>query len=100
MRKKKALPPDSRPEDAIEEALLKRALGFDQEELYQESVIDRKTGEVLEAAKTRRVVKMVPPDVRALLFWLKNRRPDRWRDRIEPPAPDAEYEFDDTEQQL
>lgn len=24
-----------------------------------------------------------PPDTTAVIFWLKNRRPDRWRDRIE-----------------
>ena len=43
--------------------------------------------ERVEAALLRRATgyeeadgKVVPPDVRAAVFWLKNRRPDRWRD--------------------
>lgn len=39
----------------VENALLKRALGYDVED------------------------KHIPPDVTAIIFWLKNRRPDRWR---------------------
>lgn len=31
----------------------------------------------------------VPPKITALIYWLKNRRPDRWRDR-----PEAEDEDD------
>lgn len=31
--------------------------------------------------KIRTVVKHCPPDVTAQIFWLKNRRPDLWRDR-------------------
>ena len=27
----------------------------------------------------------MPPDVTAQIFWLKNRRPDRWRDKVEAP---------------
>ena len=26
-------------------------------------------------------VKHIPPDTTAQIFWLKNRRPDRWRDK-------------------
>ena len=43
--------------------------------------------ERVEAALLRRATgyeeadgKVVPPDVRAAVFWLKNRRPGRWRD--------------------
>ncbi len=100
MRKSKKLPPDLQPEDEVEAALLKRALGFDHEEVHQEAVIDKKSGEVLEALKTRKVLKVIPPDVRALLFWLKNRRPDRWRERVEPAAEEPEYEFDENERNL
>lgn len=28
-----------------------------------------------------RTVKHIPPDTTAQIFWLKNRRPDRWRDK-------------------
>ena len=43
--------------ERVEAALLRRATGYEEEN-----------------------GKAVPPDVRAAVFWLKNRRPDRWRD--------------------
>ena len=99
MGRKKYRNPEEKPEDAIEEALLKRALGFSQEECVTEEVIDRETGMVCETAKRRRVTKEVPPDVRALLFWLKNRRPGRWRDRVETDElPD--FGFDELDNNL
>ena len=60
------------PQDDVEKALLRRALGFRQEEIHTEDLCDKKTGEVLEAVKRRTVIKDIAPDVRALLFWLKN----------------------------
>ena len=35
-----------------------------------------------------------PPDVTAQIFWLKNRKPDDWRDRREAPPEKEEYEDD------
>ena len=36
------------------------------------------------------VKKHVPPDVGAIAFWLKNRRPDKFRDKpVEAPKDDA-----------
>lgn len=29
-------------------------------------------------------IKHYPPDTTAAIFWLKNRRPDLWRDKVEP----------------
>lgn len=29
----------------------------------------------------------VPADTNAITWWLKNRRPDRWRERVDPSAP-------------
>ena len=55
----------------VENALLKRALGFTTTE----------TTETLDEKKT--VTKEVPPDTTAAIFWLKNRKPDVWRDRKE-----------------
>lgn len=46
------------------------------------------------------VSKEVLPDVRALLFWLKNRRPARWRERIELPDDTPEFEFDEDDEKL
>lgn len=56
----------------VENALLKRALGYRYEE------VTREYGEV-----TRVVTKEVQPDTTAQIFWLKNRRPAAWRDRRE-----------------
>ena len=86
--------------EAVEAALLRRALGFRQEEEYSEDVVDRKSGEVLGEVKRRTVRKEVPPDVRALLFWLKNRHPERWRDRVELPEEGGDYEFDAADERL
>lgn len=83
-----------------EDALLKRALGFTQEEVYSEDIIDKDSGEITNLAKRKVIRKTVPPDVRALLFWLKNRYPERWKDKIEPPPEDIECEFSPEELDL
>ena len=88
------------PQDDVEKALLRRALGFRQEEIHTEDLCDKKTGEVLEAVKRRTVIKDIAPDVRALLFWLKNRRPDRWRDRVENEAEVPDFGFDEVDNNL
>ena len=67
----------------VENALLKRALGYDWEE---------KTTEVDSAGKkhVRVVTRHVPPDVGAICFWLKNRKPRNWRERpIDETANDV-----------
>lgn len=58
----------------VENALLKRALGYE----YDEVTEIREEG-VLMQKKTVR--KQVVPDTTAQIFWLKNRRPDVWRDK-------------------
>ena len=100
MGEKKFLDPDEKPLDAIERALLKRALGFRQQEVHTEEMIDKNSGEVLETARRRSVTKEVVPDVRALLFWLKNRRPERWRERRETEEKSPEFDFESTDEQL
>lgn len=59
----------------VENALLKRALGYDYEEERTEAS-DRY------GAKVVKIKKHMPPDVTAAIFWLKNRMPDKYRDRI------------------
>jgi hypothetical protein len=61
----------------VEQALLKRALGYDVEETKEELV----EGEMRVTEKT---VKHIPPDVKACLSWLYSRRSDRWRAQQEP----------------
>ena len=51
---------ESARDDLVEEALLKRATGYENSD-----------------------GKEIPPDVRAAVFWLKNRRPEDWQDRRE-----------------
>ena len=61
----------------VENALLKRALGYE----YTEERIEVSKENGKKSVKTTQTVKHVPPDVTAQIFWLKNRRPDRWRDK-------------------
>lgn len=63
----------------VENALLKRALGYE--------TVEEMTEEGPDGTKIRTMRKRVPPDVTAQIFWLKNRMPDRWRDKPMPPAP-------------
>lgn len=61
----------------VEDALLKRALGYECEET---EIIASRDGKNSKVKKTK---KAIPPDVTAIIFWLKNRQPDKWRNRIE-----------------
>jgi DNA-binding XRE family transcriptional regulator len=64
----------------VENALLKRALGYEYEEVIQESQWNEKTNKY-ELVVTKLVKKRQAPDTTAQIFWLKNRRPDKWRDK-------------------
>ena len=78
-------------DDMVENALFKRAVGYS----YVETTTDFElidTGKVDEDGKpvmekkiksVRSVKKEMAPDVGAAAFWLKNRRPDRWREKRE-----------------
>jgi hypothetical protein len=61
----------------VEQALLKRALGYTDEEVQEELVEG-----VMRV--TKRTKKPIPPDVKACLSWLYSRRSDRWRAQQEP----------------
>jgi hypothetical protein len=71
----------------VENALLKRALGYSYEEITREPVQVKpytdEHGNVREhkLEVTKVVVKEVQPDTTAQIFWLKNRRPQAWRDK-------------------
>ena len=64
----------------VENALFKRAIGYTYDEVTQEAATDPDTGDQV-LTVTKVVTKEVQPDVTAQIFWLKNRRPDKWRDR-------------------
>ena len=60
----------------VENALLKRALGY----TTTETKIKKGYGEILEEVV---ITKEVPPDTTAAIFRLKNRRPEQWREKRE-----------------
>ena len=70
----------------VENALLKRALGYDFEETTQEL----KEGKMV---VTKVVRKHVSGDIGAQAFWLKNRASDRWRDKPIQDDGDKEDKF-------
>lgn len=57
----------------VENALLRRALGYEYEETKTEG------GDKGVTVTTYK--RHMPPDTTAQIFWLKNRRPDKWRDK-------------------
>ncbi|MEI4618082.1 hypothetical protein [Bacillus cereus] len=64
----------------VENALFKRATGY----TYEEVTVERVQNEDdCESVETKRVKRQVPPDSTAIIFWLKNRKPQAWRDRRE-----------------
>lgn len=66
----------------VENALLKRAKGFEYEEKTYERVWNDKVGKYIKV-NTKTVGKMVTPDTGAAAFWLKNRQSKKWRDKPE-----------------
>lgn len=64
----------------VENALLRRALGYDYEETTTE-VEDLGGGRTKK--HVRKVTKHVPADTTAQIFWLKNRKPKQWREKME-----------------
>lgn len=64
----------------VENALLKRALGYSYKETTRELIVDKDTGEA-EIKITKIVEKEVVPDTTAQIFWLKNRKPKDWKDK-------------------
>jgi hypothetical protein len=57
----------------VENALLKRALGYTYDEVTVEESDD--------GYKRKVTTKQVVPDTTAQIFWLKNRKPAEWRDK-------------------
>ena len=59
----------------VEQSLYRRALGYECDEVDIRVIAS-------ELVQTP-IRKIYPPDTTAAIFWLKNRRPAQWRDRIE-----------------
>jgi hypothetical protein len=78
-------------DDQVEDSLFQRAVGYEYTET--KTVTDNDGLERVEVVDKQRA-----PDVTAQIFWLKNRRPDKWRDqqhhehKIDGPLLIREYE--------
>ena len=64
----------------VERSLFERATGYTFESV---KIFCNKDGEVTEVP----VLEHVPPDPTSMIFWLKNRNPDKWRDKSEVEIP-------------
>lgn len=69
----------------VENALLKRALGYD----YDEQRVEKSDKD---GTKIIQTIKHVPGDTTAQIFWLKNRQPGKWRDKPKEDAQTAALE--------
>lgn len=65
----------------VEESLYNRATGYS----HPEDKVFNNNGEII----THRVIKHYPPDPTSMIFWLKNRQPEQWRDRVEHTGKDG-----------
>jgi len=63
------------------ESLYKRATGYDHGDIYFSSY----QGLVTETPYVKHFI----PDVTAQIFWLKNRQPEQWRDKVEVGGPNG-----------
>jgi hypothetical protein len=64
----------------VENALLKRALGYEFEEKTYETRWDENQGRFREVL-AKKVRKEVVPDTTAQIYWLNNRKPKQWRNK-------------------
>jgi len=60
-------------DNRVERSLYARATGYSYDAV---KIFHTKDGKIIKVPYTEHV----PPDVTAQIYWLKNRRPDRWRD--------------------
>lgn len=85
----------------VENALLKKTIGYNVEvrKVFKckKIVYDPDTGKRLEEVEELKIgveEVHIPADTTAQIFWLKNRKPDTWRDRINP---DTEPIFEESD---
>lgn len=65
----------------VENALLKRAKGFEYEEVHVEYKPGKDEKAKLIPTVIRKIKKIIVPDTTACIIWLKNRRPKLWKDK-------------------
>lgn len=87
-----------KPDEEVEAALFKTALGYEYKEV---TAVPVGSGEDAKARVVRVVTKQVQPNVVAQIFWLKNRMRQRWRDArqldatVTPGAPRVDEEIEE-----
>lgn len=64
----------AKADEMVEQSLFRRAMGYECEET-DIRVIE---GQIVETP----IRKIYPPDTTAMIFWLKNRKPAEWRDKV------------------
>lgn len=62
-------------DEVVEKSLYQRAIGYD----APETKVFNNNGKLL----TIDLIKHYPPDPTSMIFWLKNRQPDKWREKPE-----------------
>lgn len=67
--------PKGLADERVEQSLFRRAMGYEHDEV-DIKVVDK------EIVMTP-IRKYYPPDTTAMIFWLKNRNPAEWRDKVE-----------------
>jgi len=66
----------------VADKLFQRATGYE----VQETKVFQHNGKIV----TYDMIKHFPPDTPAAIFWLKNRNPSKWRDKIEHGITDGD----------
>ncbi len=72
--------PKAEADDRVEQSLYRRALGYEHDEVDIRTV---SVGQGMSEIVQTPIRKHYPPDTTAAMFWLKNRRSDKWRDKVE-----------------
>lgn len=65
-------------DERVERSLYQKATGYD---ITEEQAVKLKVEQHKEEVEVVEVRKHVPADTTAAIFWMKNRRADRWRDK-------------------
>jgi hypothetical protein len=69
-------------DNRVERALYERATGYS---FIEQQAIKIKIGQYEERVEIVDVERQMPPDTTACIFWLKNRRKEDWREKVDGP---------------
>ncbi len=81
-------------DDRVERSLYQKATGFDYTE---EQAIKVKVGQHEEKVEIVEVRRHAPADTTAAIFWMKNRKPEDWRDKTEVQVTHSLADLSDEE---